>query len=137
MNIDLQNRISELECKERDAQIELQKVTVELTTALWKKEKVLSQLREKSRIKEMELEILLKKEKTQRAQEATEHANILRSLLEEKERKAKEEAHHAEEREKIMRDEALHARDESKQNKLEILNAKLKVITFIIKFQHT
>ena len=116
----LQNGISELECKERDAQIELQKVRVELTTALWEEKKVLSQLREKFHIEEkakMELEILLEEEKTQRAQEATEHANILRSLSEDKERKAKEEAQHAEEREKMMRDEAQHAWDESDQDR--------------------
>ena len=63
----IQNIISEFECKERDAQIELQKVRVELTTALLEKEMALSQLREKYYIKEkakMELKILLEKEKT-------------------------------------------------------------------------
>ncbi len=69
-------KISELECKERDAQIELQEVKVELMTALLEKEMALSQLREKYYIEEKaktELEILLEKEKAQRAQEATEH----------------------------------------------------------------
>ncbi len=106
----LQNRISELECKERDAQLVLEKVKVELTNALLEKEKALSQLREKFHKAKMELEILLEEEKTQ-------HANLLRSLSEEKERKAKAEAHHAEEREKMMRDEAQRAREESEHNK--------------------
>ncbi len=116
----LQNRISELECKEKAAQLVLEKVKVELTNALLEKEKALSQLREKFHIEEkakMELEILLEKEKTQRAQEATEHANILRSLSEEKERKAKEETQHAEEGEKTARDEAQRAKNESKHTK--------------------
>ena len=96
----LQNRISELECKEKAAQIVLEKVKVELTNALLEKEKALSQLREKFHIEEkakMELEILLEKEKTQRAQEATEHA---------------------EERERTARDEAQRAKDESKHTKV-------------------
>ncbi len=116
----LQNRISELECKEKAAQIVLEKVKVELKNALLEKEKVLSRLREKFHIEEkakMKLEILLEKEKTQRAQEAEKHASILRSLSEEKERKAKEETQHAEEREKTVRDEAQRAKNESKHTK--------------------
>ncbi len=116
----LQNRILELECKERDALIKLEKVKVELMTARLDKEIALSQLREKYYNEEkakMELKILLEEEKTQRAQEATEHANILRSVSEDKERKAKDEAQHAEEKEKMARDEAQRARDENEQSK--------------------
>ncbi len=88
---------------EKDAKIELQNVKFDLVTrtAMLEKEKDLGQLREKFRIEEkakMKLKILLEEEKTQRAQEATEHA--LRDL----ERKAKKER-------------AQHARDESEDTK--------------------